>query len=105
MENIPEINLKLEEVIVKAEVRPLRVSWKRCLTRKEWFGRLPRKLKKKIKKEIGEDRFNFWWDNPFDMFSEKPLLDYKNAGSFKELADSIEKGLEKAIAEEIQKQK
>lgn len=54
---IPEINLKLETVYVKGESRPLP-------TRKQMLKRVPRKIKKRLKKTLGEQGYDDWLSAP-----------------------------------------
>ena len=56
-----EINIELETIEVKSEEKRLRSSWKVCTSMKEWYGRLPRKKKKQLKKLMGEEGFVRWW--------------------------------------------
>lgn len=89
-----EINLNLEIKTIESKVRPLRASWKPVYTNKELYGRLPRKLKKKIKKRLGEQGFQDWWNVIF--YSEVPYYDAK-------VAEELEHLLAKEIESEIEK--
>lgn len=64
-----EINIQVETIEVKCEVSPLRLQheWKVCENNKEWYGRLPRKKKKQLKKRMGEESFVSWW-NGLDVY-------------------------------------
>jgi len=64
-----EINIQVETIEVKCEVRSLRLQheWKVCENNKEWYGRLPRKKKKQLKKRMGEEYFVSWW-NGLDVY-------------------------------------
>jgi bisphosphoglycerate-dependent phosphoglycerate mutase len=76
-----EINIQIESIEVKSEVKSLRHGWKVCESNKEWYGRLPRKKKKQLKKRMGEEGFIRWW-NGLDV--------YYHPGVEKELRDIIE---------------
>ena len=65
--NKGEINFELETTEVKCWARPLRWSWKVCESNKEWYGRLPRKKKKQLKKRMGSEGFKTWW-NGLDVY-------------------------------------
>ena len=62
-----EINIQVETIEVKGEVIPLQHEWKVCENNKEWYGRLPRKNKKQLKKRMGEESFVSWW-NGLDVY-------------------------------------
>ena len=62
-----DIKIELETIEVKSEVKPLRYSWKVCENNKEWYGRLPRKKKKQLKKRMGNEGFVRWW-NGLDVY-------------------------------------
>jgi len=62
-----EINIGLETIEVKSKEKQLRYSWKVCTNNKEWYGRLPRKKKKQLKKRMGEEGFVRWW-NGLDVY-------------------------------------
>ena len=77
-----EINIELETIEVKSEEKRLRSSWKVCTSMKEWYGRLPRKKKKQLKKLMGEEGFVRWW-NGLDIHT------YHNVDAEKELTELL----------------
>ena len=77
-----EINIQVETIEVKGEVIPLQHKWKVCENNKEWYGRLPRKKKKQLKKRMGEDRFVSWW-NGLDVYYD-PTYDEELYNKFVE---------------------
>ena len=77
-----EINIQVETIEVKCEVRPLRHKWKVCENNKEWYGRLPRKKKKQLKKRMGEESFVSWW-NGLDVYYHPDVEEELKELSFK----------------------
>lgn len=54
---LPEINLKMETSYVESKSMPLP-------TRKQWLKRVPRKIKKQLKKILGEQGYVDWLNTP-----------------------------------------
>jgi len=69
-----EINIQVETIEVKCEVRPLRHKWKVCENNKEWYGRL--------KKRMGEESFVSWW-NGLDVYYHPDVEEELKELSFK----------------------
>jgi hypothetical protein len=84
-EKISEISLKLESREVKTEVRKLPV-------RKNFFNRLPRKLKKKIKRSLkGVKNYAEWLNESIQYIIGEPIFGYH-------------KDCEKKIVEQLMKE-
>lgn len=84
--NIPEIDLKLTEVKVEGKSMPLP-------SRKEFIKRLPRKIKKMLKKKYGKQGFINWLNEPIKYVVGEPIYYYIDA----------EKELTRILLEEISK--
>jgi hypothetical protein len=69
-----EINLNLISVVVKAKVRKLRVKWSVYPTNSKVRYpdfKVPRKIKKQMKKMFGEDAYSLWiWNLKQPMWDE-----------------------------------
>jgi hypothetical protein len=70
--DIPEIDLKLETVYVETRTRPLPPR-KSCITR------LPRRVKKMLKKKYGEQGFIDWMNEPMKHVIGEPIFYFIDA--------------------------
>ena len=91
--NVPEITLELKTVQVEAKRRSLPI-------RKNFFSRLPRKIKKTLKKEKGVEGFANWMNEPVKYVIGEPII-----GGIEENEAELITILEKELKRKITKQK
>ena len=79
----PEITLDLTTVVVKGKEYPLK-------TRKDYIKRIPRKLKKRLKKIYGTG-YDAWLNTPMKWISEFPpnIYNYYNVDVVRELTEML----------------